>query len=98
MASKDDDNPPLPTPDEITRKLSEFMKASFGDSVSFTSSVMPGFGSGAPASKEDDSDSGSTTPMTDKSIFDFDLTPREIKAHLDRYVIRQEEAKKVLSI
>jgi endopeptidase Clp ATP-binding regulatory subunit ClpX len=29
---------------------------------------------------------------------DFNLTPREIKAHLDRFVIKQDEAKKVLSI
>jgi ATP-dependent Clp protease ATP-binding subunit ClpX len=28
----------------------------------------------------------------------FDKLPRDIKAHLDRYVIRQDEAKKVLSI
>jgi len=37
---------------------------------------------------------------TQKSIdpFQFDATPKEIKAHLDRYVIRQDEAKKTLSI
>src|SRR5689334_18046682 len=28
----------------------------------------------------------------------FDKLPRDIKAHLDRYVIKQDEAKKVLSI
>ncbi len=32
------------------------------------------------------------------SIFGFDLKPRDVKAHLDRYVIRQDEAKKALSI
>ncbi len=31
-------------------------------------------------------------------IFSFDLLPRDIKAHLDRFVIRQDEAKKALSI
>ena len=31
-------------------------------------------------------------------IFEFDLLPRDIKAHLDRFVIRQDEAKKALSI
>ena len=29
---------------------------------------------------------------------DFQLTPREVKEHLDRFVIKQDEAKKVLSI
>lgn len=31
-------------------------------------------------------------------VRDFRLTPREIKAHLDRFVIRQDEAKKVFSV
>lgn len=31
-------------------------------------------------------------------IFEFDYLPRDIKAHLDRFVIRQDEAKKALSI
>jgi len=34
----------------------------------------------------------------EEAAFDFHLTPREIKAHLDRFVIKQDEAKKVLSI
>ncbi len=96
--SKDDDGN-LPTPDEITRKLSDFMKANFGDAVSFTSNVMPGFGPqpGAPDEGGDGEDAVAEEKR-DRSIFDFDYHPRDIKAHLDRYVIRQEEAKKVLSI
>ncbi len=30
--------------------------------------------------------------------FEFNFLPRDIKAHLDRFVIKQEEAKKVLAI
>ncbi len=95
--SKDDDGN-LPTPEEITRKLSDFMKANFGDSVSFSSSVMPGFG---PTPDTPDDDGERVDPVEenrDRNIFDFDYHPRDIKSHLDRYVIRQEEAKKVLSI
>jgi endopeptidase Clp ATP-binding regulatory subunit ClpX len=33
-----------------------------------------------------------------KEAFEFDYLPRDIKAHLDRFVIRQDEAKKALSI
>ncbi|GAA5496131.1 endopeptidase Clp ATP-binding regulatory subunit (clpX) [Rubritalea squalenifaciens DSM 18772] len=33
-----------------------------------------------------------------EEIFSFNYRPREIKAHLDRFVIRQDEAKKALSI
>ena len=32
------------------------------------------------------------------SGFQFDKKPREVKAYLDRYVIKQDEAKKVLSV
>ena len=30
-------------------------------------------------------------------ILEFDLKPRDVKIHLDRYVIKQEEAKRVLA-
>ena len=33
-----------------------------------------------------------------KPRFEFDLTPRQVKEHLDRFVIKQDEAKKVLAI
>lgn len=33
-----------------------------------------------------------------KSIREFDLKPRDIKTYLDRFVVRQDEAKKVLSV
>ena len=97
MASKDDDGGNIPTPEEITRKLADFMKSNFGESVSFQSSVMPSFNEEGPAAPADEAPPTPPRP-DDRSIFDFDFHPRDIKAHLDRYVIRQEEAKKVLSI
>lgn len=39
-----------------------------------------------------------TPPRGKKEPFHFPWNPKEIKAHLDRFVIKQEEAKKVLSI
>jgi len=33
-----------------------------------------------------------------RAALEFDLTPREVKEHLDRYVIGQEKAKKILSV
>ncbi|MGD0651610.1 MAG: AAA family ATPase [Verrucomicrobiia bacterium] len=79
---------PLPTPDEIQRKLNEFMKKEFGDRVVFA----------APHAETVE-----TTPPGDetkkKSIeFDFNLKPKDIKAHLDRFAIQQDAAKKTLSI
>ena len=95
--SKDDDIPPAPTPEEISRKLSDFMKASFGDAVTFN--TITGENPFRPDGviKEGEEEQGEDVE-TLHSIFDFNYFPRDIKAHLDRYVIRQEEAKKVLSI
>ena len=84
-----DQNPPFPSPEELQSKLSEFMKSNFGDKVSFASFAQP-----EPVESGDDAE---PTPQPDDS-FAFDFLPRDIKAHLDRFVIQQDEAKKVLSI
>ncbi len=83
---------PLPTPEELQHKLSEFLKSSFGDKVSFSTfaqDAAPEGGSEPPAP---------AAPEPPDDILHFRYQPRDIKAHLDRFVIRQDEAKKVLSI
>ncbi|MEM7700116.1 MAG: AAA family ATPase [Verrucomicrobiota bacterium] len=99
MPSKDDEPPAgVPDPEEITRRLSDFLKSNFGDRVTFA-----GMSGMEDAFRPDQSDGGSAVnhdlkEEPDSSIFDFDLLPREIKEHLDRFVIKQVEAKKALSI
>jgi ATP-dependent Clp protease ATP-binding subunit ClpX len=79
---------PLPTPEEIQRKLNEFMKKEFGDRVIFAAPHAETVETAPP---------GEETKR--KSIeFDFNLKPKDIKAHLDRFVIQQDPAKKTLSI
>ena len=97
MAGKDDDGKTgFPDPEEISRKLSEFLKSSFGDNVSFTTMGEGGnpFATSPGTSGEDHDLRGRDAA----DIFDFDLIPRQIKSHLDRFVIRQDEAKKALAI
>jgi endopeptidase Clp ATP-binding regulatory subunit ClpX len=89
MSEKEND-PPVPTPDEISQKLSDFLKENFGGAVDFT--AMPG----APEMQEDNTEEDETLEAVD--ALDFNYRPRDIKAHLDRFVIRQDEAKKALSI
>jgi ATP-dependent Clp protease ATP-binding subunit ClpX len=94
MASKDGNgsDKPFPTPEELQRKLGDFLKSNFGDKVSFSTFTAPEpADNGAPESPDADSD-----PQDD--IFHFHHQPRDIKAHLDRFVIRQDEAKKVLAV
>jgi ATP-dependent Clp protease ATP-binding subunit ClpX len=81
--------PPFPSPEELKSKLSEFMKTNFGDKVSFATFTQP-----EPA--EAGADEKPERKSDDDFVFNF--LPRDIKAHLDRFVIKQDEAKKVLSI
>lgn len=90
-----DDEPPFPDPQEISKRLSEFLKSNFGDQVSF--SGMPG-GANPFVPEEEKGGEDHDLRESNADVFDFDLLPREIKDHLDRFVIRQDEAKKALSI
>src|SRR5216110_2241649 len=84
-------NPPpqFPSPEELKTKITEFMKQNFGDRVSVATFAEP---EPAPAEEEEKPD------KTDQEKFEFNLLQRDIKAHLDRFVIKQDEAKKVLAI
>jgi endopeptidase Clp ATP-binding regulatory subunit ClpX len=73
----------FPAPDELQRRLQAFLQSAFQQAPP----------AAAPAPSED-------PPVAAEGAdpFDFRLTPREIKEHLDRFVIKQDEAKKVLAI
>src|SRR3989441_12564174 len=81
--------PPFPSPEELKVKITEFMKQNFGDRVSVATITEPE--PAAAASEEPPAE-----PNGQEFVFNF--LPRDIKAHLDRFVIKQDEAKKVLSI
>jgi endopeptidase Clp ATP-binding regulatory subunit ClpX len=76
-------DPILPTAEQMQRRLQELLRASFSSPAPSPSEPV------APVQNPE------TVPQ---SILDFHLTPKDIKKHLDRFVIRQDEAKKVLGI
>ncbi|PWT79541.1 MAG: ATP-dependent protease [Acidobacteria bacterium] len=78
---------PYPSQEEFQKKLQEFFKANFGDQVAVSALSQQ-----APGEEPPNDPTNSIDP------FQFNATPKQIKAHLDRYVIRQDEAKKTLSI
>ncbi len=87
---------PLPTPDEIQKKLGEFMRSQFGDKVRFATFSQPASAeAGSPAEP-------AATPAEGEGRIDellrFPFQPRDVKRHLDRFVIRQDEAKRVLAV
>jgi len=74
-----------PSPEEFQRQLAEFMRKHF-----------PGVTNPAFATDTVEGET-SDTERTDDD-FQFTYKPRDVKAHLDRFVIKQDEAKKVLSV
>lgn len=76
-------DPNFPTPEQLHQRLQEFLRSGFAAQPS--------------AAREQD-DPPAPEASRPQPVFDFRLTPKEIKAHLDRFVIRQDDAKKALAI
>src|SRR5712671_2206689 len=75
-----------PSPEEFQRQLSDFVRQHFQNARG------PGVqteNAGVPEAPE---------PKNSDDLFEFDRKPREVKEYLDRFVIKQDEAKKVLSV
>src|SRR3954468_11234029 len=75
-----------PSPEEFQRRLAELMRQHWQGGRS-TSAQPEDAGSSESSDKEEKLD-----------LFKFNYKPREVKEHLDRFVIKQDEAKKVLSV
>src|SRR5258705_3706213 len=74
------------SPEEFQRQLSEFVRQHFQH---VRAASAPGESAAAAEPPEN---------KTQPEPFEFNYKPREVKAHLDRFVIKQDEAKKVLSV
>jgi endopeptidase Clp ATP-binding regulatory subunit ClpX len=73
-----------PTPEEFQRQLQDFMRQHL---------------SNMPLPKTEAAGTPEAPPDNPQEAeFSFDRKPREVKAYLDRFVIKQEDAKKVLSV
>ncbi|MBI5386583.1 MAG: AAA family ATPase [Verrucomicrobia bacterium] len=73
------------SPEEFQRQLAEFMRNQFQNEP-------------APAGTEPSGQGESQRRKTTADDFAFQHKPQDVKAYLDRYVIKQDEAKKVLSV
>src|SRR5882672_10038354 len=76
-----------PSPEEFQRQLSDFVRQHFQTSAQ---------GSAAAQSESSGKTESSEKPKSEH--FEFNYTPRQVKEHLDRFVIKQDPAKKVLSV
>jgi endopeptidase Clp ATP-binding regulatory subunit ClpX len=80
----------FPSPEDIQKEFEDFVKNRFGGTVQVFSHA---------ASANEEKKATEEEPKTSKvKGLTFNYKPRQIKQHLDRYVIGQDEAKKALSI
>jgi ATP-dependent Clp protease ATP-binding subunit ClpX len=80
--------PKIPDPKELEREISEFLSKRFGGQVKVLSPVV--------MAEEAPGGTTSETPRR-KSKVNFNLKPEELIAYLDQYVVRQDQAKAILS-
>ena len=80
---------PSPTPQELQKDFEEFIHNKYGDSVNVVTHFQK-----YDAQKDDEG----PTIKKGGNKFDFNLSPKEIKKYLDRFVIKQDQAKKTLAI
>ncbi|CAF0705283.1 AAA family ATPase [Candidatus Methylacidithermus pantelleriae] len=74
--------PPPLNPEEFQRRFQEFLRGPF---------LFP-WARGAESARQQE------PSKAKEKVLQFSLTPKQVKAYLDRFVIKQEEAKKVLSV
>ena len=82
----------IPTQEEIEKDFQEFFKQKYGDGVSVSLGYVGGQESSSEMTVEETPEPQTTFDLN------FDLKPKEIKNYLDRYVIKQDDAKKALAI
>jgi len=81
--------PKWPNPDELRKDMEEFFSKKYGDKIKL----------GILSSEPDQArtaDEGTETKEAPLDIH-FDYLPRDIKKYLDRFVVKQDDAKKVLA-
>ena len=81
-------NEKIPNPKEIEKEISEFLSKRFGNHVKIVSPMM--------VTDADRVDRTGKKPHSTVGI-DFDLRPEELIAYLDRYIVRQDQAKAILA-
>ena len=96
MSDKKDEDLHKELPD--TDELQKMLQNMFGKLGGGMSMPFPGFDSEGKQGEPEVADPEPVAIDEADAIFDFNYKPRDIKAHLDRFVIRQDEAKKALSI
>jgi endopeptidase Clp ATP-binding regulatory subunit ClpX len=77
-----------PSPEEFQRQMADFMRQHFPNATSFF----------RPQTGSDTTEPPASSTPEKPGEFRFDKKPRDVKDYLDRFVIKQDDAKKVLAV
>ena len=94
MSSEEEKKKKQQSPEDLPKDLHDILKK-LGPGMSFA--IPLGVDSAAPEQTEGTEDSEEQKAKTSEALR-FDLTPSEVKSHLDRFVIGQDPAKKALAV
>jgi ATP-dependent Clp protease ATP-binding subunit ClpX len=78
----------IPNPAEIEKEISEFLSKRFGTQVKIINPLT--------AAEPAETGTGGEAPKPRRAV-QFDLIPEDLIAYLDRYIVRQDEAKAILA-
>jgi len=78
----------IPNPKELEKEISEFLSKRFGNDVQLVSPVV--------IPQESPAETDASHRKAGRSV-KFDLKPEELVAYLDRYMVKQDSAKAILS-
>lgn len=80
----------LPDQKELEKEIGDYLTRKYGKKVKIVSSGL------LPMAQQDETDEGDRLESGGRK-FEFDITPEELIAYLDQYVIQQQEAKAILA-
>lgn len=83
-------------PEEMGKELEHFIQTKFGKHIQVLANEL-NFGTVKEKQEQEKVAEDKVSEQNQKDL-SFDMTPRQLKAHLDRYIIGQNEAKKAISI
>ena len=81
----------IPKPRELEKELNEYLQRKYGNHIKL---VLPSL---FPKADSDDTDSGKDDEIKQKTSIRFDMKPEDLEAYLDEYIVKQREAKEILS-
>lgn len=91
--SDSDNEKKKPSPHDIQKEFEDLIKNKYGEDIKFVTSLKELSKDDINTIKDEDDDG-----QKEKFELNFDLKPKDLKKHLDRFIIKQDEAKKALSI